>query len=417
MEEIIRFSVGRDRSRSYATFAPDGRTIALDVADKVYLVPVATGHPILLSMHPPRHDEHPEFSLVGVGFGSRRLPPLGLAWRWYEGGQGIVVVARYRGPEPGPSHEAQKGKLDERSGEPEEDGPEEITEPRFFGWDGEALPAPACPGAGTLSPDGRYGFRPRGGPYYQYPNYGPLADPWPSVVVTDAETCAPLFRVRSAYTYKRIWSARWLPTSEGFVVGVSGGFAIVRVGAAPSLTPLPRRDGWPGSPGPDPAPTEGDRYFGYGHRVYDAAEDRWHGPSGNETVELDGPFWWGASHRERWFHSWIYWGEGWSEWLLLPPKIEYPPFAEEIAFRVARTGSCLRLREDPGEDGRVLGCLPDGARLLFAERDAEVERDWGPRPRSPHSSIALLERDPAWVYVRTGGGAEGWVSERYLDHD
>ena len=161
----------------------------------------------------------------------------------------------------------------------------------------------------------------------------------------------------------------------------------------------------------------GDRYFGYGHRVYDAAEGLWHGPSGSETADLEGPFWWGASHRERWFHSYVYWGEGWSEWLLLPPKIEYPPFAEEIAFRVARTGRCLRLREDPGEDGRVLGCLPDGERLLFAERDAEVERDWADNPLSPHSSIALLERDQVWVHVRTADGSEGWVSHDYLDHD
>ena len=108
-------------------------------------------------------------------------------------------------------------------------------------------------------------------------------------------------------------------------------------------------------------------------------------------------------------------GRGRVTWLLLPPKIEFPPFRNEIAFRVARTGGCLRLREEPGEDARVLDCLPDGARLLFAERDAEVERDWASRIRSAHPSLA---RDgPWWVYVRTEDGAEGWVSHDWLDHD
>ena len=152
--------------------------------------------------------------------------------------------------------------------------------------------------------------------------------------------------------------------------------------------------------------------------MYDAAEDRWRGPGQmNRSPWL---FWWGDSHRERWFQYPVYTGGGAENWLLLPPKIEYPPFSEEIAFRVARTGSCLRLREEPGEDSRVLACLPDGERLLFAERDAEVERDQYGDLLSPHPSISIMWGPPtawAWVYVRTADGAEGWVSHDYLDHD
>ena len=38
------------------------------------------------------------------------------------------------------------------------------------------------------------------------------------------------------------------------------------------------------------------------------------------------------------------------------------------------------------------------------------ERPW------PHPSIALRDSS-LWVYVRTAGGAEGWVSRDWLDHD
>ena len=263
------------------------------------------------------------------------------------------------------------------------------------------------PHAPERSPDGRYAAVQDGGPYFvQQVGYQLLENPWPSVTVTDAETCVPIFRVRSAHTSGAVWRAGWLPTSEGFVVGVSDGYAITRVAPEPALTPLP--DGWPG---PSSAPTGGGRYFGYGSRVYDAAADRWYGPD-----DAGGPFWWGASHLERWFHSRsVHWATGANSWLHLPPKIEFPPFAGEIAFRVAGTGGCLRLREEPGEDGRVLDCLPDGERLLFVESGAEPERGRHGYPSSPHPSLAGDEG--WWVYVRTADGAEGWVSHGYLAHD
>ena len=424
MEEVARFSVGSGG----AMFTPDGSAIALAAAGKVYLVPVATGRPAILFDPPPRHPEHGT-PLLGTGFSSRREPPYG-SWRRRDGGRGIVATASYENTEAGSSNKTDNS----------------VKERRYFSWDGEELPAPACPG--TLSPDGRYAVVSLGSPYYVWPDHLRLAEPWPSVVVTDAVTCAPILRVRSAHTYETFWFAKWLPTSDGIVVGVRGGYSIVRVRPAPGLVSLPSE--WPG---PVPAATGGGRYFGYDSQVYDAAEDRWHGPSYGA-----GPFWWGDSHRERWFHSFIYWGQGRVNWLLLPPKIEFPPFDDEIAFRVARTGSCLRLREDPGEGGRVLGCLPDGERLLLADRGEpgpDPKPDAAPyaslpdaltgitpalRPLDPwpdadpydswlpHPSIALLgphtqapgdhRAEPSqWVRIRTADGAEGWVSHDYLAHD
>ena len=297
-----------------------------------------------------------------------------------------------------------------------------------FGWDGAALPAPApaCPGA--LSPDGRYVVVQEGGPYHvgKSGSPPPLENPWPSVVILDADTCAPIFRVRSAhmldlFPWERNWPTGWLSTSEGVVVAVRDGeydgYGIARVRPAPEISR--------GLVAAVPAPTGGGRYFGSGAQVYDAAEGRWYGT----TVMAEGSGWWGDSHRERWYDIWGYVGViGIGRYLLLPPKIEYPPFAEEIAFRVARTGSCLRLREEPGEASRVLACLPDGERLLFAERGAEAERAFQERRPStgslpPHPSVlgalpgGWFDANEAWVYVRTEDGAEGWVSHDYLDHD
>ncbi len=374
MEEVARFSIDARGREPEALFSPDGRAVVLGLADKVYLVPVATGLPAVL-FDPPLRDDGHETPLVRVDFR--------YAWISYAGGRGIVVSAVYESPGAG-----------------------RAVERHHFSWEGEALPAPSCPG--MLSPDGRYAAVPDGSHYIAtHSHMKHLERPWPSVTVTDAETCAPILRVRSAHAYERVWSARWLPTSEGIVVGVRGGYAIARVRHAPALLPLPSD-----YPGPDPAPTGDGRYFGYGSRVYDIAEGRWRGPP-----EWDeGSFQWGASHRELWFHSYFYWGDGRYYWLQLPPKIEYPPFAEETAFRVARTGSCLRLREGPGEESRVLDCLPDGERLLFVESDAEPDQ-YG-NFQTPHPSLSeMWAEEGPWVRVRTEDGTEGWVSHGYLEHD
>ena len=375
LDEVARFSVDATDEDPQARFSPDGQAIALAMGGTVYVVPVESVHPEVL-FAPEPYDGTVDSWL----------------WRWDTTGLYVRVWYKHDG-----------GKIDR-------------TEDRYFRWDGGASlhMHTRCPG--TLSPDGRYAARGSGGPYYvRNRGISYREDPWPSVVITDAETCTPIFRVRSAYWGQIHWTAEWLSTSNGYVVGVAprygerAGYVVAQVHPEPHLTYLPGEKPYdPWWPGPDPAPTGGGRYFGYGPQVYDVVEGRWRGPS-----EVGwGPFGWGDSHRERWFHI-EYWGDGGASWLLLPPKIEYPPFSDEIAFRVARTGSCLRLREEPGEEGRVLRCLPDGERLLFAERDAEAER-------SPHPSLAETAGEWPWrwwVYVRTEDGAEGWVSHDWLDHD
>ena len=377
MEEVTRFAVDPGNAWPYARFSPDGHTIALESGNTVYLIPVRpSGPPEVLVTPAP----------FGVAFGSF-------------GDDGFSVKSW-----PG-------------TGEVKE---------QHFSWEGVALPAPepdpgsACARgdsvpfghARKLSPDGRYAATLEGGPYYDKEVGWVTEIPWPTIVVSDAETCAPIFRVRSAYIHLYLKTA-WLSSSEGLVLSTNTGYAIALVRPFPALIPLPS-----GQPGPEPAPTGDGRYFAYGSRVYDAVADRWRGPSGVGRV------WhrWKDSHRERWFEIRdTPPGETRFNWLLLPPKIDFPPFRDGIAFRVERTGSCLRIREEPGEAGRVLGCLPDGERLTFVEHEVlspflnydaykKTGKPW------PHPSIAL-RGSSLWVYVRTAGGAEGWASHDWLGHD
>ncbi len=327
MESTARFTVGDGDGDPRAVFSPDGLTIALEVADTVYLVPVESARPALLSQ-PQFHDVlgEPRGAFIANSWLNWSTAPNILVITWYDDGERLE---------------------------------------RYFSWDGDPLPAPAESACfGTPSPDGRYVAVPEGAPVFiMYLDDPPPPNPWASVRIVEAETCEPILRVRSVRLRERVWSAAWLSTSDGFVVGVDDGYMIARIRPTPELVRLgPIGGPGPWDTGPDPAPTGDGCFFGYGPKVYDACEDRWfdYGRS-----PLDGPAGWGETHRERWFVPSDYWGEGWVEWLLLSPKMELPPFDDAIAFRVAGTGSCLYLRERPDPEAAVRDCQPDGARLRF----------------------------------------------------
>ena len=408
MEAVGHFSINGDGRGVAAVFSPDGQTIALDGGgDTVYLVPVATAQPAVLFKAEATDDQ------AEVWLGKER---------YYEG-PGIRVLVDY---------ETASG--DSRR------------EQHNFSWEG--APLPGAPGAGVacqgpivlryfhdrtrISPDGRNAAWLVGG-HVEAKHAGVQIreDPWPSVVIADAATCAPLFRVRSAYTYELIWEADWLPTSDGFVIGVHDGYRILRVHPTPDLVRLPGKNarfadlaggGGGGEAawweGPEPAPSGDGRYFGYGPSVYDAVEDRWVSPEIRDPERYW--WWWGDSHRERWFHL-LHEASGSYKWLLLPPAIEFPPFSDTIAFRVAGTGSCLRLRAAPEETSETKDCLSDGARLVLVE-PSEPSPDLGPSfLYRPHPAVAWTHPvggpRMTWVHVRTEHGAEGWVSHDYLEHD
>ncbi len=297
-------------------------------------------------------------------------------------------------------------------------------ENRYFTWSGEPLPGREEPFwttcDGHLSPNGGHTARSVGD--YISTVHGrdfiPREPPWPSIVIADAETCAPLFRVQSALPahnsglqgyYSAEWAGSWLPDSSGYVVQVANGYATVRTSGNPALLGLPSGRGAPFT-----APAGDGRYFLYGwDGVWDSLEDSWTAPPAG-GVSWQGFSWGGDETEVRYVAVDGYWGDFGFNWLLLPPKIEFPPFSDEIAFRVRGSGNgCIDLTGDQQTDTAVAGCIPGGARLTLAVPDNPPQQDCG------FTCYPSVRGGPGhWsVYVRTEDGLEGWITLDSLEHD
>ena len=209
MEEQARFVIdvedGWWPSRPPGVIAPDGRAVAFvrrsDSGDRVYVIDVETGQPTRIVQPVP-----PEGYLGSV----HQLRPLSDNVR-------LSVVASYHRPDV-------LSRI--------------IEESWIVTWEG-AGSEPYC--EGRLSPDGRYTAwmegRPVGAKYLF--QVGP-EEPVPSVVIADAATCEPILRVRYAVLLDSGWEGQWLANSEGLVIRVEDGFAIVRLHTTPALVLLPR---------------------------------------------------------------------------------------------------------------------------------------------------------------------------------
>ena len=375
MKEVARFSLDTEGADPLVRFSPDGQTIALGTKDRVYLVPVESARPTVL-FEAQVGDEGPQRLLLG---GQGWAPPR------------IRLSVTHAGRTTYP-----------------------YSDVLYFTWDGIRAPGPAC--EGLRSPDGRFVAQVTGGAFHwtglvvrddgsiyredrgYHPGDASGGPPWSTVVIAAADTCTPILRVQSAHRVSSgTWPHNWLSTGDGLVVGVHDGYAILRIPPSPDLISLPAsRPGGPpsGAPaerGSQAAPTGGGRYMAYGPGVYDVDEERWSGPG-----EVSwGESWWGDTHRERWFTIREFRGGVEHRQILLPPKIQLPPFDDEIALRVAGTGGCLALREEPGTDNPTRECLPDGERLILAEPDTPRDDS-----RPFHTSIGVAEA-ALWVHVRT----------------
>ena len=367
LSEVARFPIpGELPASGGALFSPDGRTVALATkGSAAYLVDVATG--VARVVPEPRSSEEWE-TIRGSSVSPVRE------------GRDVLVTTSYHRPADG-----------------------HWSEQRRFTWDGEELPWDER--WDDLSPDGLHAAWVEGG---LWDADSGLWGHWPGVVVVaEAETGEPVFRVRSATLLYGdfLGGSRWLASGDGVVMRVRGGYVIARVRPAPELLHFP--DGPAGHYGysglaPLPAPGD-DCLFSTGRLgVYDSCAGRWflasdlHGAAGHHDP-------WGYSHREIRFildHG----GHGVGfPYFESSPWIELPPFDDEVAFRVAGTGRCLYVRELPNEEAAIQDCLADGARVVM-DREPAVARWW-----SSESSIIY------WVRVRTESGMVGWVSHKYLE--
>ena len=254
-----------------------------------------------------------------------------------------------------------------------------------FSWDGREISRVASPESPTgvprsmvHSPDGRHvAWMERGA----WVGFYDVQEVWPSVVVADAETGEPLFRVRSASLQYEVATDRtgadWLANGDGLILQTRGGATLLRIRPHPEIERLPSLrgggTGWTLAGTPTLAsPTGGDRFFVGNDTiwgdvreeivgVYDAREDRWH------TARLlsrykDGaspylrPSWpsWGTSERELRLTIEDVKATGGGLYEFAQPKIEHPPFSAEFDFRLARTGGCLPLHAGPGGSVRDL---------------------------------------------------------------
>ncbi|MYA20611.1 MAG: hypothetical protein F4Z25_10235 [Chloroflexi bacterium] len=427
----------------HSFFSPDGRTLVISVragpsdgGERVYRMPVTASRPEPLLE--PRAPDGCRVSQVRANYSGTR-PAWGHKGSWND--QHSIGWAEHSGPEPRMIlvHVHYYCPEQERRG----------SAWLLFSWEGDPLPVDAWTGyggsilggpflgqeanaqppcGGSLSPDGRYVAWQEGFPDgHKWHGQYPETRPWNRVVIADADTCQPIFRVLSAYTYQGLWEAQWLANSEGLVVGVLGGHAIARVDPEPEVVRLPTVPPGPRwAFGPVPSPTGEGRYFAYDFAgVYDAAQDRWIAPgfalstdsqprARREEFQSRGPVLWGETHEELRYGSGEWdsetFTEGWFgglfDWSLLHPRIEFAPFDNRLSFVVARTEDCVDLREHPEEEALVLACLPHGSGVYLSE-----DASWYARPHFGSSVSDTLIR------VRTEDGLEGWLPLDHLDHE
>ncbi|HOG48264.1 MAG TPA: SH3 domain-containing protein [Anaerolineae bacterium] len=276
-----------------------------------------------------------------------------------------------------------------------------------YSWQGERLGELTLP-AGILSPDRRWVA------------WGEaLSDAVPAVVVADAATLTPRFRVVGAsLCFWDYGGGQWLADSSAFVVRTGAEYRMVtldgRLSAAPTL----------GAPGdlegmtdePLPAPDRAD-LFAIGRRaVVDANGNCLARPELGEA----GSDWsypadispWGLDSAEMRF-ALPHFGHGGhcgeAEYQL-PARVELAPFSPLVLAVGLPAGECVNLRAAPGKKAELLTCLPGGTRLSLAPL-AETHQAEGQEPYYLSRSLAWAS-ESQWLRVRAPDGQEGWVDAK-----
>ena len=299
---------------------------------------------------------------------------------------------------------------------------------RRFGRSGEEIEFADAGGRGLdLAPEGDLIAWKEGLREALVPGLG-VPSGWPAVVVADALTGAPRFRVRSALLvygdglpHRRWWSAG---RGRGLMVGVLDEevaeaertrdritYRSLSPGPVPSLVgdfsgPDLGSEWYHGRWAMGPVPAPRGLGISYGRlayidegRAFQANID----PQSGGPTHLDP---WGTQSAEMVFGLSDSGHDGSGLGVLLPPKIELPPFSDAMAFVVARTDSSLNVRRQPSLEAEILTSLLDGSQAQLADRpDGDPSATFEPGSTSPR----------LWVYVRAENGTEGWVDSAFLD--
>lgn len=298
---------------------------------------------------------------------------------------------------------------------------------RRFGWDGTLLAETNLRDLGAF---GVWSRSPTGGRLveeellYSDQAGGAESVRWAAVQVLDASTSA-LVRVRSASLRfgDALPARRWLADGSGFVAMVNGekppatpawdrpGYAVIAPDG--NLTqrisfPAPSGANWwqqPINRGPAPHPSRPE-IVSIGRLGF---LDLKTGRSAEATLATDGPAHldpWSAGANEVVFTLGHGGHGGYAEPGLLSLKVERPPLAADLRFRVARTESCLNLRDAPTIDAAIRTCLAEGVVVALQ-----------PKTPSDPSGLSTGQRmsDGLWVRVVAPDGFAGWVNAAYLD--
>jgi DNA-binding CsgD family transcriptional regulator len=287
------------------------------------------------------------------------------------------------------------------------------------------------------SPDGRHAihanrlrhnFLPQGAAAGLQP-YHP-SEEWTYCQLINPETGDSSFRILSGGLQG---TQPWLADSAGFVVEGRAidapldnfeawvwsrqSYLVTPDGDIEAIPPLPV-DGRPLHPrlhGIQPSPDGPDLFSLGGRLVWDRAANRTLGPGEPPAPASFEP--WGETSTEMRLTF-----PGTTERLvgsatMLPPRMEYPPYREEVTLEVARSGTCVYLREHPVLDGEVLDCLPDGTRLTVVDppEPPYPERLWQEEQTTAFYGEPHGENGQMFVHVRTQDGRTGWVAIQYLD--
>ncbi len=340
-------------------FSRDGQWLAVANGPVVYLVATATGTVRELTRFAP--------DTVGYA-GVNRL----------RGGEEIVVYAPLLAPGG-----AASGRV--------------LT--RRYTWQGELVGEITTAGAlrFALSPDGRYLAR-----------SDRLAGVVPVAVIEAMRPAGPGLRLKAGAfcdpVTGRGFGPTWLADSSGVAVYTDSGYRILTTDGLLLSTP---GGGSAAARELVPAPDRADRFAVDGTVVTDGTGRVLRAVAlapglGAGAIEP-----WGTASDELRITPSGGGSDGRCEFPTLPPQVDRPPYADAATLTIGAqaAGDCVRLRREPGRQGKVVACLAGGRRVTLTDPPGPTREGVVQRAHNGAYGDGMY-----WLYVLSDGGEQGWLA-------